>query len=148
VPDRPDLCGTTGERYCITIRTDRRFPYIVGIAVSYWRAAGAGALRARSPGGHSRQAELPTAAGLPGGARDVGGDDVGGVPVQAAASPVVPHRGPRVSVRGGLLDIAQRHAGIERGGDERVPQCVRSESFADPGSVRDAADDPPGAMPV
>jgi hypothetical protein len=44
--------------------------------------------------------------GLPGGAGEVGGDDVGCVPVQAAAGPVVPHRGPRVSVGGGLVNVA------------------------------------------
>ena len=36
--------------------------------------------------------------GLPGGAGEVGGDDVGRVPVQAAAGPVVPHGGSGVSV--------------------------------------------------
>jgi hypothetical protein len=55
------------------------------------------------------------AEGLPGDACEVGGDDVGGVPVQAAAGPVVPDGGPRVRVRGGFLDIAQRHSGaLER----------------------------------
>ena len=47
---------------------------------------------------------------LPGGACDVGGDYVGGVPVQAAAGSVVPHRGSRVGMRGGLLDVAQFRA--------------------------------------
>jgi hypothetical protein len=31
---------------------------------------------------------------------------------------VVPHRGPRVRVRGGFLDITQRHSCVECGGDE------------------------------
>jgi hypothetical protein len=48
----------------------------------------------------------------------------------------------------GLLHIAQRNAGIQRRGDERVPQCVRADLFADAGAVRDPADDPPGAVPV
>ena len=55
---------------------------------------------------------------LPGGARDVGGDDVGGVPVQAAAGPVVPDRGPRVGVRGSLLHVPQRHSGIQTGREQ------------------------------
>jgi hypothetical protein len=59
--------------------------------------------------------------GLPGGAGHVGGDDVGRVPVQAAAGPLVPHGGSRVSVGGGLLNVAQRDAGVEGGGDECVP---------------------------
>jgi hypothetical protein len=34
---------------------------------------------------------------------DERGDDVSGVPVQADAGPVVPHRGARIGVRAGLL---------------------------------------------
>jgi hypothetical protein len=49
---------------------------------------------------------------------------------------------------GGLLHVAQRNAGIERGGDERVPQRVRTHVLADPGAAGDPADDPPGAVPV
>ena len=85
---------------------------------------------------------------LPGGAGDVGGDDVGSVPVQAAAGPVVPHCGSRVSVGGGLLHVAQRHASVERGGDERVSERVRADLLADAGVARDLADDPSGAVPV
>ena len=86
--------------------------------------------------------------GLPGGSGDVGGDDVGGMPVQAATGPVVPHRGSRVSMRRGILDIAQRDPGIERGGDERVAQGVRADVLGDPGTLSDAADDPGGTVPV
>jgi hypothetical protein len=50
---------------------------------------------------------------LPGGACNVGGDDVGGVPVWAAAGTVVPDRGPRIGVRGGLLDVAQGYSGVD-----------------------------------
>jgi hypothetical protein len=49
---------------------------------------------------------------LPGGAGEVGGDDVGRVPVQAAAGAVVPHRGQGIGVRGGFLHIPQWHPGI------------------------------------
>jgi hypothetical protein len=45
------------------------------------------------------------------------------VPVQTAAGAVVPHCGPRISMGGSLLDIAQRDPGIERGGQERVSVC-------------------------
>src|SRR6266851_5904411 len=55
--------------------------------------------------------------GLPDGARDIGGDDVAGVPVQAAPGPVVPHRGPRISMRCGLLRVAQRHPGVQTGSE-------------------------------
>ena len=85
---------------------------------------------------------------LPGGACDVGGDDIGRMPVQAAAGPVVPNCGSRVGVGGGLLDVAQRHAGVQGGGDECVPQRVRPDGLGDPGAARDLADDPPGALPV
>src|SRR6516162_388667 len=50
---------------------------------------------------------------LPGGASEVGGDDVGRVPVQAAAGTVVADRGARVSVGGGFLNIAQGDARVE-----------------------------------
>ncbi len=86
--------------------------------------------------------------GLPGGAGDVGGDDVGSVPVQAAAGPVVPHCGSRVCMGGGLLHVAQRHASVETGGDERVPERVRADVLAHAGAARDLADDPSGAVPV
>jgi hypothetical protein len=51
-------------------------------------------------------------------------------------------------VRGGLLDIAQRDAGVERCSYERVPQGVRADVLAGPGAAGDAADDPGGAVPV
>jgi hypothetical protein len=47
------------------------------------------------------------------------------------------------------LHVAQRHAGVERGGDnERVSERVRADGFGDPGPARDLADDPPCAMAV
>jgi hypothetical protein len=46
------------------------------------------------------------------------------------------------------LNVAQRHAGVQGGGDERVPQRVRADVLADTGAARDFADDPPGAVPV
>ena len=58
------------------------------------------------------QAEFLPVLVLPGSAREIGGDDVGGMPVQAAAGTVVPHRGPGIGVRGGFLHIPQRHPGI------------------------------------
>jgi hypothetical protein len=64
--------------------------------------------------------------GLPGGSGDVGGDDVGGVTVEAGARPVLAHGGARVGVGRGFLHVPQRHPGIERRGDERVSQRVRS----------------------
>ena len=39
---------------------------------------------------------------------------------------------------GGFLDVAQWHACVKGGGDERVSQCVRSDSFDDPGLAGDA----------
>ena len=70
------------------------------------------------------------------------------MPVQAAAGPVVPHRGPRIRVRGRLLHVVQRHPGIQGCGDERVPERVRADGLGDPGAAGGFADDPPGAVPV
>ncbi len=71
-----------------------------------------GWLQACPLGGRSRQAGLCQAVWLPGSASDVGRDDIRGVPVQAPAGPVVADRGPRVSVGGSLLNVAQRHTGV------------------------------------
>ena len=49
---------------------------------------------------------------------------------------------------GGLLNVAERHAGVERGGNARVPERVRADVLADAGAASDLADDPPGAVPV
>jgi hypothetical protein len=38
--------------------------------------------------------------------------------------------------------------GIQRGGDERVAQCVGPDRLGDPGPPGDAVDDPPSAVPV
>jgi len=84
---------------------------------------------------------------LPGGAREVGSDDVGGVSVQAGTRTVIPHRGPGISVRGGFLHIAQRHPGIQSG-DERMPERVRSDRLADVGAAGNPPDDPGRAVPV
>src|SRR5215469_2538501 len=61
--------------------------------------------RSLPPPGEAASVGMP----LPGGARDVGGDDVGGVPVRAAAGSVIPDRGARICVRGGFLHVAQRN---------------------------------------
>ena len=79
---------------------------------------------------------------LAGGTSEVGGDDVGRVPVQAAAGAVIPHRGARIGMRGSFLHIPQRHPGVQRRGDERVPQRVRSDRLGEPSTVRGPADDP------
>jgi hypothetical protein len=70
------------------------------------------------------------------------------MPVQAAAGPVIPDRGARVSVRGGFLHVTQWDPGIKRGGDERVSERVGRDGLADPGAAGGLADDPPGAVPV
>ena len=42
---------------------------------------------------------------LSGGAGDVSGDDIGGMPVERRPGPVIAHRGPGISVRGSFLHI-------------------------------------------
>jgi hypothetical protein len=76
---------------------------------------------------------------------EVGGNDVGGVPVAGDAGAVVPHRGARIGVGGGFLDVAQRDAGIERGGDECVTQRVRAVRLVDAGAARRDARTPRSA---
>jgi hypothetical protein len=85
-----------------------------------------------------------------GGAGDERGDDVGGVPVEGLAAPVVSHRRSRVGVASGLLHVAQRHAGVQTGGggDEGVTQRVRSDPLADPRTASDTSHDPPGGVTV
>ena len=73
---------------------------------------------------------------------------LGGVPVQAAAGTVIPHGGPRIGVRGGLLNIAQGDASVEGGRDECMPERVRPNRLADPGAASEPSDDPGGAVPV
>ena len=105
---------------------------------------GAGQLR---PAG-DRRAKLMPAGALPGSACEVGRDDVSGVPVQAAAAPVIPHRGPQVRMGGYLLDIAERDPGVQTGGDERVPKRVGRDELADPGAASGRADESHGGVPV
>jgi hypothetical protein len=52
---------------------------------------------------------------LPGGTSEIGGDDVGGMPVETAAGAVVTHGGPGIGVRGGFLHVTERHADVETG---------------------------------
>ena len=47
-----------------------------------------------------------------------------------------------------VLDVPERHPGVEGGGDERVPQRVRPDRLGDPGAARDSADDPRDTVPV
>src|SRR5262249_23629091 len=79
---------------------------------------------------------------------DERGDYVGSVPVQGPPGAVVADRGPRVGMGGGFLYVPQRNPGIERRGDERVPQRMRPDRFGDPGAAGGPADDPGRAVPV
>ena len=79
---------------------------------------------------------------------DVGGHDVRGVAIEGDPSAVVAHGRARVGVTCRLLDVAKWHAGIERGGDERVAEGVRTDCFADPRSPSDPPDDPARSMAI
>ena len=48
-------------------------------------------------------------------------DEVGGMGVERLAPPVVVRRGAGIGVRGGPLQVAERGAGVEAEGDERMP---------------------------
>jgi hypothetical protein len=51
-------------------------------------------------------------------------------------------------VRRRLLHVAERHSGVERGGDEGVAKCVWADELGDPRASRDASDYPTGAVAV
>jgi hypothetical protein len=53
-----------------------------------------------------------------------------------------------VGVAGRFLHVAQRHTGVQGGGDEGVAQCVWSDPLADPDTASDTAHDPPGSVPI
>ena len=110
-------------------RSDRRLARGFGITIG-------GPLRC--PGSSARlgpAGRMSAGRGSTGCSRDVRGDDVGGVPVQRGPGPVVTHRGTRIGVGGGFLYIPQRHPGVQRCGDERVPQRVGPNRLGDPGPV-------------
>ena len=91
---------------------------------------------------------MPGSRLLPGGSGDEGGDDVGGVPVQRDPGPVVAHGGSGVGVGGGFLHVPERHACVERRGDEPVRERVWPDGLGDPGAAGYPVDDPGGAVPV
>ncbi len=45
-------------------------------------------------------------------------------------------------MRRGFLDVAKRHAGVERGGDEGMSELVRADWLDDPGPTGAPPDDP------
>ena len=55
--------------------------------------------------------------------------------VQGDAGAVVAHRGSRIGVASCFLDVPERHAGVEGGGDEGLAQGVGSHPFRDPGQA-------------
>src|SRR5215472_3769239 len=85
---------------------------------------------------------------LPGGSGKVGGDDVGGVPVEAAAgttwsaSSCADRRARRLPAH---PEAAPGHRG---GSDERMPQRVRPDRLGDPGAAGYPAHDPRDTVPV
>ena len=57
-------------------------------------------------------------------AGDEGDDDVGGVPIEVLASPVVHLGRSWIGVAGGYLDFSEGYAGVEGGHDESCSQHV------------------------
>ena len=83
-----------------------------------------------------------------GGAGDEGGDDVAGVAIEVLSSSVVASGCARVGMAGCDLCVAQGHSGVERGGDEAVPERVGRDVLGEPGAFRKAAHDAGCAVPV
>ena len=142
-PDRPVLHGPANGHRRSSDEAERRFTLrLSSRSVTDYHPG-------PPPGGCGGQAAaFPGRGGLPGGTCDVSGDYIGCVAVQAAAGAVIPHRRPRIRVRGGFLHIPQRDPGVQRGGDERVSERVGRDDFGDPGPAGSAPDDPSGAVPV
>jgi hypothetical protein len=46
------------------------------------------------------------------------------------------------------LNIPQRHPGVQRRGDERVPQRMRPDRLGDPGAVGGPANNPRSTVPI
>jgi hypothetical protein len=70
-----------------------------GTGASLQRGIGIRGFRHLRPAAFTARRSLSRPARLlPGSACNIGGDNIGGVPVQAPASPVVPHRGARISM--------------------------------------------------
>ena len=67
-----------------------------------------------SPGPSRGEAEAGSGTG-----GHIGGEDVVGVAVKVLAGPVVAHRGTRIGVARGDLDVSQVDASVEHGGDPR-----------------------------
>jgi hypothetical protein len=85
---------------------------------------------------------------LPGGTSEVSGDDVDGVPVQAAAGTVVPHSGAGSAWEAASCTSRSGTPGVQGRRDERVPQSVRPDQLGDPGTTGDPAHNPRRAVAV
>src|SRR3954447_23893646 len=79
-----------------------------------------------------------------------GGDFVGGVAAEVVAGAVVAAGGAGVGVADGVLDVAQRDAFVQGGGDEGGAHRVRADAVGagDAGLAGEAADEAPGGDPV
>lgn len=84
---------------------------------------------------------------LPGGTGDMSGDGRSSPPVQRGTGAAAAHRYARAGVRGGLLDLAERHPAVKGSGDN-ARRRVRPDRLGDSGAAGQAADDPGGAVPV
>jgi hypothetical protein len=71
------------------------------------------------------------------------------VPIEVLAGTVISHRGFRISMAGGDLDIAEADAGVEHGRDERVPQHVwMHPRYPDPGGLGQMLESAGGGVAV
>jgi hypothetical protein len=68
-----------------------------------------------------------------------------GGPIKEDPCLVVAHGGARIGLRGGLLDVAERDAGIERGGGGGTPEGVTAELPVDSGPCGDVGRRPRAA---
>jgi len=101
-----------------------------------------------SPGAEANLSAPEAPVGLAAGSGYEGGDDVSGMAVERDSGAVIAHGRAGVCVRSGFLYVPQRHAGVQRGGDEGVAQGVRPDRLVDPGAPGHPPHEAAGAVAV
>ena len=112
--ERPDLGRQRPDLNPADGRAERRFALTFRLrCVTALPPMSSGGCGLYSPGGWAGRRSCSQQCGLPGGTRDIRGDDVSGMPVQAAAGTLCRIVVLGVRMPGSFLNIAQRDPGIK-----------------------------------
>ncbi len=84
--------------------------------------------------GRRRSHRTIAACGSAGGAGQERRHDFGGVAIVWSTASVVAHGRTGISVAGRLLDVAKSDPGVKCGGNEGMPEAVRTDPIGNPGS--------------